>query len=230
MIKAFLFDMDGVLYDSMPHHAEAWYATMHDRLGFECDRTHFYMMEGATGEQTIGDLFRRQRGVEVTHDEAMRIYAEKSAAFVALGKAEPMRGAAEVLRRVVALGLGRVLVTGSGQASLLDRLEADYPGVFSRERMVTAHDTPAGRGKPHPDPYLMGLEKAGGLRPEEAVVVENAPLGVRAARAAGIFTIAVNTGPLDPQVLREAGADIVLSGMQELADRLDEIRMEYGLL
>lgn len=230
MIKAILFDMDGVLYDSMPNHAEAWYATMHDRLGFACDRTYFYMMEGATGEQTIGDLYRRQRGVEVGHDEAMRIYAEKSAAFVALGPARPMPGAAEVLRRVMELGLERVLVTGSGQASLLRRLEADYPGAFAPARMVTAHDTPVGRGKPHPDPYLMGLAKAGGLRPDEAVVVENAPLGVRAARAAGIFTIAVNTGPLAPDVLCDAGADIVLSGMPELASRLDEILCSQGLI
>lgn len=51
-------------------------------------------------------------------------------------------------------------------------------------------------GKPHPEPYLMGLEKAG-VKSHEAFVVENAPMGVRAGVAAGIFTIAVNTGPLD---------------------------------
>ena len=48
-------------------------------------------------------------------------------------------------------------------------------------------------------------------------------MGVQAGHAAGIFTVAVNTGPLDPQVLHDAGADIVLSGMTELAERFDEI-------
>ena len=51
-------------------------------------------------------------------------------------------------------------------------------------------------------------------------MVENAPLGVKAAKAAGIFTVAVNTGPLDPQVLKDAGADIVLSSMTELAEKV----------
>jgi beta-phosphoglucomutase-like phosphatase (HAD superfamily) len=69
----------------------------------------------------------------------------------------------------------------------------------------------------------MGLRKAGNLSPDEAIVVENAPMGVQAGKAAGIFTVAVNTGPLEPSVLREAGADIVLSGMEELAERMDEI-------
>ena len=48
-------------------------------------------------------------------------------------------------------------------------------------------------------------------------------MGVEAAKAAGIFTIAVNTGPLDPKVLKDAGADIVLSGMVELADKIVSI-------
>ena len=86
--------------------------------------------------------------------------------------------------------------------------------------MVTGNDCPIGKGKPHPYPYLKGLEKAGNIRPEEAIVIENAPLGVKAAKAAGIFTVAVNTGPLDPQVLKDAGADIVLGSMTELAEKV----------
>lgn len=66
------------------------------------------------------------------------------------------------------------------------------------------------------------MEKAG-VNAAEAVVVENAPLGVRAGKAAGIFTIAVNTGPLDPQVLKDAGADIVLPSMSALAENFDAI-------
>ena len=57
--------------------------------------------------------------------------------------------------------------------------------------MVTAFDVK--HGKPHPEPYLMALEK-GGFNVNEAIVIENAPLGVQAGIAAGIFTIAVNTG------------------------------------
>ena len=77
-------------------------------------------------------------------------------------------------------------------------------------------------GKPDPEPYLMGLKKAG-VNANEALVVENAPLGVESASKAGIFTIAVNTGPLAEKVLYDAGAQIVLSDMSELNEKLPEI-------
>ena len=59
----------------------------------------------------------------------------------------------------------------------------------------------------------MALEK-GGFRPNEAIVIENAPLGVQAGVAAGIFTIAVNTGPLPDQVLWDAGANLLFPSME----------------
>lgn len=66
----------------------------------------------------------------------------------------------------------------------------------------------------------MALKK-GGLKADEAVVIENAPLGVEAGHQAGIFTIAVNTGPLDGQVLLDSGADLLFPSMQALCDEWD---------
>ena len=132
-----------------------------------------------------------------------------------------MPGAAELLEKVKTAGLTPVLVTGSGQRTLLDRLNHQYPGIFTPERMVTAFDVK--HGKPYPEPYLMGLQKAG-VQAHEAVVVENAPIGVQAGHAAGIFTIAVNTGPLEAQVLLDAGADLLFPSMQSL----DEAWEEFG--
>ncbi len=63
----------------------------------------------------------------------------------------------------------------------------------------------------------MGLAKVG-IKPNEAIVVENAPLGVRAAVAAQIFTIAVNTGPLPESALLNEGANMLFPSMQALAD------------
>ena len=223
MLKAFLFDMDGVLFDSMKNHAEAWYQTMGEHYGFTCDRTLFYLYEGSTGAQTIDALFTEQRGRHASSDEIERIYGEKARCFVQLGPADPMPGADEVLRKVMDNGYKRVLVTGSSQTTLINRLQRTYPDAFDGNHIVWGRDCPIGHGKPHPDPYLMGLEKAGNLQPNEAIVVENAPMGVQAGKAAGIFTVAVNTGPLEPEILKKAGADIVLGSMQELADRFDEI-------
>ena len=74
-------------------------------------------------------------------------------------------------------------------------------------------------GKPAPEPYLKAMEKAG-VTASECIVVENAPLGVEAGHAAGMFTIGVNTGPLDPLDLTEAGADVVFDSMEEFAESL----------
>ena len=68
----------------------------------------------------------------------------------------------------------------------------------------------------------MGMQK-GGLRPDECIVVENAPLGVRAAKAAGIFTVAVNTGPLPDGALLDEGADLLYPSMQTLSDAWGEL-------
>lgn len=212
-LRAVLFDMDGVLYDSMKNHAEAWYQTALEN-GIPCTKEEFYLYEGQTGRHTIDQLFRKNFGRGATPDEIKRIYTRKSELFTALGPAPVMPGAREVLQQTVEMGLIPVLVTGSGQSSLIDKLQDNFPGIFTAERMITAHDVH--HGKPHPEPYLRGLEKAGVL-PDEAIVVENAPLGVRAASEAGIFTVAVNTGPLTPECLYDEGASLVLDSMNELA-------------
>lgn len=222
MLKAVLFDMDGVLYDSMKNHAESWYETA-IHFGIKADYRQFYMYEGQTGAQTIEDLMLSQKGRHATSQEIEEIYAYKSSLFEKRGKTPIMRGALDVLRVVTDMGLNRIIVTGSGQVTLLDRLSEHFPGMFTADRIVSAKDVPAGFGKPNPYPYMMGLRKAGNLSPSEAVVIENAPLGVRAARAAGIFTIAVNTGPLDSEILKNAGANIVLGGMMELSEKFKEI-------
>ncbi len=215
-VRAVLFDMDGVLFDSMPNHAYAWSHAM-TQFGLAMTAEEAYMNEGRTGSGTIDILAQRFWGRNATEEEKQRIYAAKSALFNTLPEAKPMQGAREALEAAREIGAKIVLVTGSAQLSLIEHLELHYPGFFRKELMVTAFDVK--RGKPNPEPYLMGLEKAG-VRADEAVVVENAPLGVEAGRAAGIFTIAANTGPLPDEVLKESGADIVVAGMHEVAQLL----------
>ena len=86
--------------------------------------------------------------------------------------------------------------------------------------MVTSFDVK--HGKPDPEPYLIGLSKAH-IRPWEGLVIENAPLGVKAGSSAHIFTIAVNTGPLPDQVLWDAGADLLFPSMQALCDAWQDV-------
>lgn len=219
MLKAVLFDMDGVLFDSMPNHAYAWSHAMTD-FGLKMEPEEVYMNEGRTGKGTINILSNRYWKRDATDEEIQQIYDAKSSLFNTLPEAQPMPGAMDLLNKVHAQGLMRVIVTGSATHALLDRVNAAFPGIFSSELMVTAFDVQ--HGKPNPEPYLMGLKKAN-IHASEAVVIENAPLGIQAARAAGIFTIAVNTGPLPDSVLHEAGANLVMPSMQYLADNWDKI-------
>ena len=216
-LKAVLFDMDGVLFDSMPYHSEAWHKVMKSH-GLTLSREEAYMHEGRTGASTINIVFQRELGREATQEEIESIYQEKSVLFNSYPEAKPMPGAWVLLQKVKKDGLIPMVVTGSGQLSLLERLEHHYPGMFHKELMVTAFDVKY--GKPNPEPYLMALKK-GGIKADEAVVVENAPLGVEAGHNAGIFTIAVNTGPLNGQVLLDAGADLLFPSMQALNDTWD---------
>ena len=217
--KGALIDMDGVLYDSMPGHAASW-KKMCDEIGLDTDPDEFYMYEGMTGKATINLLMKRERGHEVSDEEAARLYAIKTANFRALGPAPVMPGAQRMIAALGALGMTRVLVTGSAQASLLDKLEHDYPGVFVDGRRVTALDVK--HGKPSPEPYLKGASLVG-AHPADCMVVENAPLGVRAGKAAGCFVCAVMTGPVPREEFVKEGADLIFNSMEEFADYLEGI-------
>lgn len=218
-LRAALIDMDGVLYDSMPWHALAWHRMMSD-AGVDCTVDEFFLYEGMTGPATIDLLFRREFGRDADPEESSRLYARKGELFKSFGKKPLMPGADVMLREFSRLGLRRILVTGSAQKSLLDSLAADYPGAFLPGDRVTALDV--SRGKPDPEPYLRALEKAG-CSPEEAIVVENAPLGVRAGVTAGCFTVAVTTGPIPYEAFEKENPDIIFPSMSVFADILRQL-------
>ena len=211
-MRAWFFDMDGTLFDSMPNHAQSWEEAM-TRNGLAFKAEECYMNEGRTGSDVIGTAIRRQLHREATEEEKERIYAEKAALFRAKGPVAASKGVKDVLTYLKQRGEMIWIVTGSGQQSLFVTLESRFPGIFARERMITAFDVV--RGKPDPEPYLAAWRKSG-MRKEDCRVVENAPLGIRAGKAAGLFTIGVNTGPLPDEALQREGADIVLPDMKAM--------------
>jgi len=220
-LKAVLFDMDGVLYDSMAAHAKSWQQVFEEEGLTTTTPEEFYLHEGRTGKSTINLIYEREKGRKATPEEKKRIYERKTELFYQYNSGDTIPGAFEVLELVKQSGLIPVLVTGSGQPSLLDRLDTNFPDIFTPDTMVTAFDVK--KGKPNPEPFLMGLQKGGDLKPNQAIVIENAPLGTEAAHNAGIFVIDVNTGPLSDKVLLDAGGNLVLDSMTSLLKKLPEI-------
>ena len=218
--KVVLFDMDGVLYDSMPNHAIAWQESM-AKYGIHMTADDAYATEGARGVDTIREMVRRQQHRDIDEVEAQKMYDLKSQTFHSLPEAPIMPGILDLMRQIHASGLQCGVVTGSGQRPLINRILKDFGNYVDETHITTAYDVT--RGKPQPDPYLMGLHKAGNLAPWQAVVVENAPLGVRSGHAAHIFTIAVNTGPLPNNELLAAGANLIFASMTDFSEHWTEL-------
>jgi len=214
--KAVLFDMDGVLYDSMPYHAIAWEQSM-KQFGIRMSKEDAYLTEGQKGIDTIKQMMREQQNRIIDDEQAMAMYEEKARIFHQLAQQPRIfDGVHRLMQCITDSGMKCIVVTGSAQRLLIDRLTKDFAPYITPDHIVTAFDV--AHGKPAPDPYLAGLKRAGNLLPCEAIVVENAPLGVKAGVAARIFTIAVNSGPLPDTALQDAGANVVYQKISEIAD------------
>ena len=221
--KAVLFDMDGVLYDSMPNHVIAWRESM-ALFDIHMSTEDAYATEGARGVDTIRKMVKRQQDRDIDEQEAQRMYEEKSRIFHEMKEPPMMPGILELMEKIQRSGLSVNVVTGSGHRPLIQRLLRDFGSFLDENHITTAYDVK--QGKPAPDPYLKGLAKAGCTNPWEAIVVENAPLGVHAGVAARIFTIAVNTGPLPNEQLLCEGANLLFNSIAELKDEWNQFICE----
>jgi beta-phosphoglucomutase-like phosphatase (HAD superfamily) len=218
-LRAALFDMDGTLYDSMRNHAEAWIRLCQEN-GLDAKKEEFFIFEGRTGASTINILFNRTHHRDATKEECDSLYHRKTLLFSSLPPVEVMPGAPELTAAVCRAGLQRVLVTGSGQSSLINRLSHDFPGVFADDMRITSRDVV--HGKPAPEPYLKAMQLAG-VAPHQAVAFENAPMGVRSAADSGALTVAVVTGPIPREEMINSGATIVYDSMPECAENFPKL-------
>jgi HAD superfamily hydrolase (TIGR01509 family) len=213
-IKGIFFDMDGVLFNSMPLHAKAWLQVFEEN-NFPIPEFEPYLNEGCTALYTVKKMYKKYKDLEISDEMAENYRIRKHNLMNSFPDPEVMPGMPFFLKSLSEKNIECWVVTGSAQSILIDRLEKEFPGSLFSNKMVTALDVQ--NGKPDPEPYLKALEKSG-FDISEAIVVENAPMGVLSAKAAGLFTIAINTGPIDPGILKDAGADLVLKGCEELIE------------
>jgi HAD superfamily hydrolase (TIGR01509 family) len=200
-IKAVFFDMDGVLYDSMPNHEYTWIHSLKE-YGIDFPAEEAYMNEGRTGFSTIRIAFEKYLNRPATKEEEEAVYALKTKLMTERPKAPLLPNMQELITELQQNSINVFVVTGSRQPALVEKLSDHFN--IDAAHLVCGADVK--QGKPHPEPYLIAWERSG-CKKEECLVVENAPMGVESAKAAGIYTIAVNTGKLSDKVLSDAGAD-----------------------
>ena len=218
-LKAVFFDQDGVLYNSMPYHAESWAWAM-TKHGLPYTAMECYRNEGRTSTGVIQEHHQQMYGRDASPELIEAIYKDKTEHFTQMTGGFPgiIPNVDKVLYFLRSQGVQCWVVTGSGQRNLIDALNKTFDNVFTG--IISSFDVT--KGKPDPEPYLKAWERSG-FKKEECMVVENAPLGVRAAKAAGLYTFAVNTGPLPDEELWDEKADEVLPDMQALLARLTAI-------
>ena len=210
--KGIFFDMDGVLYDSMGAHADAWSkAFLHFGIDFSPEMV--YQNEGRTAQSTINLVYKQNEDRMATEFEIEQIYSKKTELIEVYPDAVPFAGAKAMMGDLKKKGIDIWVVTGSMQDKYLAALLRDFDGLITAEKIISGRDVR--HCKPHPEPYLTALHKSG-LLADQVIVIENAPLGIQSAKAAGIYTVAINTGILDDRILWESGADLLFKDWKEL--------------
>lgn len=205
---ACIFDMDGVLADSMRQHHQA-YVQVLEPLGVEVPRIAVYQREGMNSRHVIAELLA-QRGIPLTEDEARRLGERKQAAFRALGKPPLLRGVERAVGGMKAAGLRLAVVTGSSRENVQHIL-----GPLAQQFDATIADGDYQRSKPDPEPYLSAALRLKAM-PERCAVIENAPLGIQSAVRAGMVCVALPT-TMPVEALREAGAHAIAGSLEEAA-------------
>ncbi|WP_329219947.1 HAD family hydrolase [Streptomyces sp. NBC_01485] len=208
-----IFDNDGVLVDSEPisnrllaayltelGHPTSYEDSIRDYMGSAMHRIHDLVQE-RTGERLpaeFDDTFHR------------RVFA----AFER--ELEPVAGAVDVVAKLAADGVPYcVASSGSHERIRVGHRTTGLVRWFEEARIFSSQDV--GKGKPAPDLFLYAAERMGAA-PERCVVVEDSPLGVQAAVAAGMDVYGFTA--MTPAA-RLAGATELFSGMRELADLLN---------
>ena len=195
-----LFDLDGVLVDSTPAVARVWtkWALAH---GFDPEET-VRRAHGRPSLATIRDLLPHADH-EAESEVVLQGEIEDIAGVV------PLPGARELVNSLPADRWA--IVTSCSRPLAEVRLRA--AGLPVPQRLLTSDDVK--NGKPDPEPYLKGAALLGVPAPE-CLVLEDAPAGIRAGKAAGALVVAFRTTATDPE-LETAGADWILRGCSSLS-------------
>jgi HAD superfamily hydrolase (TIGR01509 family) len=202
-----ILDVDGTLVDTNYHHALAWHRALHAH-GHRVQMWKVHRHIGMGGDQIVDALIGEEAAT--ADGDAIR-EAEAEAYGQLIGEVEPMEGARDLIERLREEG-STVILASSAKEDEVDH----YLDLLEARELIDGWTTSADvkRTKPEPDLVHAALDKAGSDDP--AVMVGDSVWDVKAAKAAGIPTMAVLTGGFSEEELREAGASQVVESIADL--------------
>lgn len=213
--KAVIFDMDGVITNTMPDHFEAWRVVLLER-GIKVTHLDIYRREGQRGITSVKEIFA-EYGHPFNQADAERILKQKEELFKKNVNIKFITGTRTLLRDLKKSGFTLAIVTGTARHELHRILPDDIYNLFTV--IVTGDDVV--HGKPAPDPYLLALKKLA-VAADDGVVIENAPFGIASAKAAKLRCLAIATS-LSSGYLKEA--DHVFSSIKQLREKIYFIKI-----
>ncbi|MGB6591317.1 MAG: HAD family phosphatase [Candidatus Nitrosopolaris sp.] len=189
-------DMDGVLIDAMPFHAEAMRLAIKEETKHDINKKSVYLLEGLPGSKLVKEIFKRENIDENVDDNlAERIGKRKKEIFKEIQSSKPIEGARELINDLKSCSCLKAVVSGSSKEEIETVLENIGSNNF--DFVISGDDLKKGQGKPDPAPFQTALQRMN-LTPSEAIVVENSPLGIEAAKKAGIsYIVTLNNTPLE---------------------------------
>ena len=189
--KGIIFDMDGVLVDAMPFHCKAIQTAAKNEVNIKIDQRDVYLLEGMPGEDMVRQLLRERR----YQGQIENVSSSNSANMDSIAERIHKRKKEIFQERelVSSVDCKKALVSGAAEQEVHSIIQK-YFEKQAFEVVVSGEDLE--QGKPSPDPFMTALTRMG-LSHSEAIVVVNAPLGVKAANNAGIKCIVtLNNTPL----------------------------------
>jgi HAD superfamily hydrolase (TIGR01509 family) len=214
--RAILFDLDGVLIDSMGCHTHAWQQAILTQLNIDLPKSYFYINEGKNSKDIIHEIIEKNN-IEVNEDTWQNVSDYRDQLFMDSFSPQLIKGAEELVTLLHDFGYQLGVATGSTRMVAENILsKTGIRSYFST--LVTSEDVQY--SKPHPEPYqnLLNLLQSD---PEYALVIENAPLGIESALAANLICLAVTTTN-SPEVLDKAHK--VFTGLDKIGNYL---KLEY---
>jgi beta-phosphoglucomutase len=210
--KAILFDMDGVIVDSMPYHFIAWYEALRP-YGLRLSCFDVYSKEGERWDKTLKSLLSLHK-IKPQQKILKSIFILRQKIFKKYFKRFIFRGAEELLGCLKSQGYYLGLVSGTPDKEIKRILPLRIRSLFN----VIVAGNNVKHGKPHPEPYLKAASQLG-FKPSQCIVVENAPLGIQSAKRAGMYCVAITTS-LPKEYLKSA--DLIVDELVQISGLIEK--------